>query len=232
MNPQSTYGPAGVPSDAWAMIAAALILLAPAVGRAEDPPSRVVLFDGKTLDGWKKVGSYKAGEVKVEGGSIVLGKGEPMTAIVCTRPGLPTTNYELTFEARRTAGDDFFAAATFPVGSSFLTLVNGGWGGSVTGLSSVDGADASENGTSHFVKYQNGTWYRFRVRVTASALRCLLDDKEIIALRHDGQQLNTRIEVRDCQPLGFASWRCAGEVRAVVVRPLSAAEVEAVEKVD
>lgn len=231
MNPRRTNHRAGISSLARATISA-LILLAPGVGRAEEPPGRVALFDGKSLDGWKKVDSYKAGEVKAEGGSLLMGQGGPMTAIVCTRPDLPKTNYELSFEARRVAGEDFFAAATFPVGSSYLTLVNGGWGGSITGLSSINGADASENETNRFVKYKNGTWYRFRVRVTARAVRCLVDDKEIIALHHEDQPLGTRIEVQGCQPLGFASYRSAGEIRAVAIRPLSPAEIAAVEKVD
>ncbi len=214
-----------------AAIVAAFVLLGPGPVRSDDPPAgKIALFDGKTLDGWKRVESFKAGEVKVEGGSIVLGPGGPMTGVVSTRKGLPTADYELTFEARRTEGGDFFAAATFPVGPSFLTLVNGGWGGGVTGLSSINGADASENETNRFAKYQNGTWYRFRIRVTGEVVRVGLDDREIIAFRHDGQQVKTRIEVRDCQPLGFASWRSAGSVRGVEVRPLSPAEVAACNK--
>jgi hypothetical protein len=211
------------------LAASALTLLAIAAraGNLPGPAGTVVLFDGKGLDGWKKVESYKAGEVKVEDGSIVLGVGGPMTAAVCTRKDLLTTDYELTFEARRTEGSDFFAAATFPVGASFLTLVNGGWGGSVTGLSSINGADASENETNRYVKFQNGTWYRFRVRVTGAVVRCRVDDNEIIAVRHEGQQVKTRVEVRGCQPLGFASYRSAGAVRAIEVRPLSAEEVKA-----
>ncbi|WP_435007617.1 3-keto-disaccharide hydrolase [Tundrisphaera lichenicola] len=217
---------------AWA-IAATLAFLGATVVRADDPPrGRVRLFDGKSLDGWKKVESYKAGEAKVEDGAIVLEKGGPMTAIASTRPDLPKTNYELSFEARRTSGDDFFAAATFPVGGSFLTLVNGGWGGSITGLSSINGADASENETNRFVKYENGTWYKFRVVVTDSVVRCQVDGKEIIALDYEGQQVKTRLEVRNCQPLGFASWRSGGEVRAIEVRPLSDAEVEAAKKLE
>jgi hypothetical protein len=212
------------------VLAASVMTLASIEAGAAAPPEpagTIVLFDGKSLDGWKKVGSFKAGEVRVEGGSIVLNVGGPMTAVVSNRKDLPTTNYELTFEARRTEGSDFFAAATFPVGPSFLTLVNGGWGGSVTGLSSINGADASENETNRFVKYQDGTWYKFRVQVTDAVVRCRLDDKEIIAVRHEGQQLKTRVEVRGCQPLGFASYRSAGGVRAVQVRPLTAAEVKA-----
>jgi hypothetical protein len=194
---------------------------------AEEPPAKLVLFDGKSLDGWKKVDSFKAGAVKVEDGSIVIEAGGPMSSVVSTRTDLPTTDYELSFEAKRTAGQDFFAAATFPVGKSFITLINGGWGGGVTGLSSINGSDASENETRRFVKYQDNTWYRFRVQVTDDVIRCWIDDKETFVVNYKGQQVKTRIETRACQPLGFATYRSTGAVKAVQVRKLNAAEIAA-----
>ena len=74
------------------------------------------------------------------------------------------------------------------MGKSFITLVNGGWGGSVTGLSSLNGADASENETRKFVKYQNNTWYRFRVHVTGEVIRCWIDDKEPFGVNYQDVQ--------------------------------------------
>ena len=194
---------------------------------ADEPPAKLVLFDGKSLEGWKKVDSYKAGGVKVEDGALVLEAGGPMTSLVSTRSDLFKADYELTFEARRVVGEDFFAAATFPVGSSFITLVNGGWGGKVTGLSSINGSDASENETRRFVKYQNNTWYRFRVHVTGEVIRCWIDDKETFAVNYGGQEVKTRIETRPCQPLGFATYRSTGAVRAVQVRKLTPTEIAA-----
>src|SRR4051812_4164921 len=160
------------------------LLVSSAAFQAEGDPSAgkprtLVLFDGKSLEGWVKTDFFGAGEVKVEDGSIRMSEGRSMTGITSTRRDLPTTNYELSYEAMRLSGRDFFAAATFPVGKSFVTLVNGGWGGSVTGLSSLNGADASENETGRFVEYRNKTWYRFRARVTDEVIRCWVDDKEI-----------------------------------------------------
>ncbi len=54
-----------------------------------------VLFDGKSLEGWKKSDFYKAGEVKFEAGLIIKSKGVSMSGITSTRKDLPTTNYEL-----------------------------------------------------------------------------------------------------------------------------------------
>ncbi len=184
-----------------------------------------VLFDGKSLEGWKKSDFYKAGEVKVEDGQIIMSKGVSMSGITSTRQDLPRTNYELSYEAMRLAGRDFFAAATFPIGNSYVTLVNGGWGGGVTGLSSLDGMDASENDSTRSFRYQDRTWYRFRVRVTEKMIRCLIDDKEILAIAHRDRRVATRIETRRNQPLGFATWESTGAVRHIEIRPLSAAEI-------
>jgi Domain of Unknown Function (DUF1080) len=222
---------------------AGLLATALAAGQAQAPApkapaggpagtAKVVLFDGKTLDGWKKTDFHEAGEVKVEGGRIVLAVGDPMTGITTTRKDLPKTNYELTYEAMRTSGGDFFAAATFPVGGSYITLVNGGWSGFVTGLSSLDGMDASENETTHSIKYENNKWYRFRVRVTGEVIRCWLDDKEIVAVQHSEKHVRTRIEVRANEPLGFAAWKTGGALRNLEIRPLSPAEVAANNKIE
>lgn len=196
-------------------------------GRADEPEARV-LFDGESLAGWKKTDFYRPGEVAVEDGAIVM-KASPamagMTGVTCTRTDLPTTDYELRYEATRLDGSDFFAAATFPVGKSHVTLVNGGWGGHVTGISSVDGADASENETSTAYTYRNRTWYRFRVRVTGKTIRCWIDDKEVVDLDHEGRQLRTRLETRSNEPLGFATWQTSGAVRGISIRRLTPEEV-------
>ncbi len=203
---------------------------AKAAPRAGD--GKRVLFDGKTLDGWKKTDFHDSGQVKVEDGRIVLAAGMPMTGITSTRDDLPRTDYELTYEAMRTSGDDFFAAATFPVGKSYITLVNGGWGGYVTGLSNLNGMNASENETTRSIKYANKTWYRYRVRVTGEVIRCWVDDKEVAAVDYREKHVGTRVETRPSEPLGFATWKTGGAIRSVEVRPLSPEEIAATNKIE
>jgi hypothetical protein len=189
-----------------------------------------VLFDGKSLDGWKPTPFHMAGGVKVEDGAIVIGAGDPMSGVTTTRNDLPKTDYELTYEARRVKGSDFFAAATFPVGKSYITFVNGGWGGGVTGLSSINGSDASENETTQFLDYKAGQWYRFRARVTAEAIVGWIDDKQVFAVNYKDRPVGTRIETRENQPLGFATYNTTGAVRKVEVRALTPQEVAATNK--
>jgi len=197
----------------------------PEADQPADKPETLVMFDGKGLDGWKKADYAGAGAVKVEGGVIVMGVGKSMTGITSTRQDLPRTNYELSYEAIRFAGTDFFAACTFPVGKSCLTLVNGGWGGNVTGLSRLDGSDASENETGTFFKYRDKTWYRFRVRVTDEGVRCWIDDKKVVEVNIKGRHVDTRIESNATRPLGFATWESSGGVRDIAIRMLTPAEV-------
>jgi len=196
---------------------------------APPPPEARALFDGKTLEGWQKTDYYKADTVNVraDGGAIVLPVGDALSGVTSTRKDLPTADYELSYEAMRTEGGDFFAAATFPVRDGFLTFVNGGWGGNITGLSCIDGADASENETTTGFTYKNQTWYRFRIRVTADAVRCWIDDKEIVKADVRNRELTTRIQVRASEPLGFSAWESAGAVRKIMLRPLTKAEIAA-----
>jgi hypothetical protein len=227
------------PHRRFAVSVATIFVFLANLAAAQTPKDRpsvksksVILFDGKSLDGWKKTDFVHSGEVKVEDGSIVMSVGREMTGITSTRKDLPKLDYELIYEARRLSGEDFFAAATFPVADSFLTLVNGGWGGNITGLSSLDGMDASQNETGRSFKFEAKRWYKFRVHVTGKMIRCSIDDKEITSVNYEDRRLSTRLETRPSQPLGFATWNTAGAVRNVEIRKLTPAEVVAANKTD
>jgi hypothetical protein len=202
------------------------------VGPTKSQTQPLVLFDGKSLAGWKKTSFAHAGEVKVEDGTIIMSAGSSMTGITSTRPDLPRVDYQFSYEAMRLSGVDFFAAATFPVGPSYITLVNGGWGGHVTGLSNLNGMDASENETTRSLEYKDKTWYRFRVRVTDVVIRCWVDDKEIIAIDYRERRVGTRIETRANEPLGFATWETGGALRNIEICRLTPDEIAATNKID
>lgn len=190
------------------------------------------LFNGKNLDGWKNCDFVGTGEVSVSEGTLVMGAGNSMTGVKCSRKDLPTTDYEAGFEAKRVKGNDFFAALTFPVGKSHATFVNGGWGSSVTGVSSINGSDASENETNTYYPYKNDVWYRFRVRVTDKRIRCWVNDKMVVDLELEDRRIDTRIETDECKPLGFASWESSGVVRNIHLKSLTAAEIKATNEPD
>jgi hypothetical protein len=153
----------------------------PMPGRAAEPPGSKKpvaarnerqkekwqpLFNGRSLGKWKVIDAFdysRHGKVTVRDGRIVLEAGRPATGIKWTGP-FPKIDYELTFEAMRVEGDDFFTAVTFPVGDAALTLVVGGWGGSTVGLSIIDGEMAAENETCLSRDFDQKRWYRIRLR--------------------------------------------------------------------
>lgn len=179
------------------------------------------LFTPDRLEGWAATDFFQPGQVTIRDGVVTLGKGNPMTGITITRKELPQNNFELSYEARRLEGDDFFAAATFPVGDGFLTFVNGGWSGNVTGLSSIDGADASENETGRRVDFENGSWYRFGIEVFGAKVKVSVDGKVVVDFDGTGRSLKTRVESRPSQPLGFASFGSVGEIRNARLRRIA-----------
>lgn len=183
------------------------------------------LFDGKTLDGWKSTEFGGEGEVAVKDGAIILNQGSELTGITYTGK-LPKTNYELLVEAKRLGGIDFFAATTFPVGDSFASFIPGGWAGGVTGISSVNGFDASENETTKFRAFDDNTWYKFRIRVTDEKLLVFVDDKVQVDLDLKDKKMSTRNEVDLSKPLGIATYNTKAAIRAVKTRELSADEVK------
>jgi hypothetical protein len=100
------------------------------------------LFNGKDLEGWKITNFGGEGEVYVENGEVVITQGADLSGIH-TEQEIPKVDYEIQFEAQRAAGSDFFAGLTFPVKDSHCSLILGGWGGGVCGISSLNGMDAS-----------------------------------------------------------------------------------------
>src|ERR1039458_8713934 len=118
------------------------------------------LFDGKTLTNWAVTDFAGHGPVSVASGQINIGMGAELSGINWTNGTLPKTDYEISLEAIKVDGGDFFCGLTFPVADSSCSLIIGGWGGGVIGLSSLDGNDASENETTRSKALETGHWYQ------------------------------------------------------------------------
>lgn len=184
------------------------------------PAEWTPLFDGKTLKGWKEAPFIGRGKVQVENGTIVIGEGS-LTGITWTGE-FPQSGYEIRFEAVRLEGSDFFAGITFPVGKSFCTWINGGWGGSVVGLSSLDGDDASENDTTTSKDFVKDRWYAFRLAVTEKRIRGWIDESLIIDADISGRKVDLRLgEIDLNKPLGFAAYSTKAGLRKVEYRRLA-----------
>jgi hypothetical protein len=191
-------------------------------GRALAAGGWTPLFDGASLKGWKQTPFRGSGTVEVKDGAIQIGKGH-LTGITWAGADFPKSNYEIRFEAVRKEGNDFFAGITFPVKDSFCTWINGGWGGAVVGLSSLDGDDASENDTSTVRDFEKGRWYAFRLSVRDDRIQGWIDNVLVI----DADITDRRVDLRPgeidlCTPLGFATYSTVAGLRNVEYRKLSA----------
>lgn len=169
-------------------------------------------FHNKKLKEWKSTNFGGEGSVEVDNDSVVLGIGSPLTGITRTGP-VPDGDYEVELEAQRVDGRDFFCALTFPVKKSHCSLVVGGWGGSVVGISSIDGEDASENDTTTYMKFDRQRWYKIRVRVTEKAIVAWIDDEKVIDRNIESSKLSIRVEVDLSRPLGIATYETRAAIR-------------------
>lgn len=183
------------------------------------------LFDGKTLTGWKSANFGGEGEVLIKDSAIVMEAGNNMTGATYTKGDFPKMNYEVSLQGKRLKGNDFFCTTTFPVGDSFCSLVMGGWGGTIVGLSSLDFFDASENPTTKFIDFKKDQWYTVRIRVTQERIQAWIDDKSVVDVSTKGKKISIRAECDLCKPFGIATWRTTGAVRDIKVRTLTAAEL-------
>ena len=197
-------------------------------GAPANPPE-VELFDGETLRGWRTIEFEVGGgaEASVAGdGTLQIGAGEPMAGIVLDNPNiqLPNGDYEIELEAMIVDGDDFFCGLTFPVPSqgTCCTLIVGGWGGTLVGLSNVNGTDASLNTTRHDRPFEPRRWYRIRTRVTAEYIDVWIDGVPVIELEITGRKISMRPgAIEKCQPLGLATYRTAAAYRNLRLRHLA-----------
>ncbi|MBB5032028.1 family 16 glycoside hydrolase [Prosthecobacter vanneervenii] len=205
----------------------ALLVLGTAFAIADDKPvaakpeagREIVLFNGKSLDDWEMVDVGGSGQVELEGGLMLINQGENISGAVYKKAAaLPMINYEITLEAKRMQGVDFFVGLTFPVGDvkHCATLVCGGWGGSVTGISSIDGLDASENNTSSYQRYNDNQWYPIKLRVTAKNLSAWVGDKQVIDEDIEGKKISVRPgPVESYLPLSFTTYNTMAAIRNV-----------------
>ncbi|TWT50327.1 hypothetical protein Pla22_30690 [Rubripirellula amarantea] len=168
---------------------------------------------------------------------IRLELGDPITGVRFSGE-VPQNNYELKFQAKRIEGIDFFCGVTFPIDESALTLVLGGWGGGITGISSIDGLDASENSTTLFRHYENEIWYDVRIRVSDFGVEAWIgepdpknpkqrEESNVVELMREGQKFGLRFEMDLCTPLGLANYQCVSEFRNLGWRKLSQSEIDA-----
>jgi len=104
------------------------------------------------------------------------------------------------------------------VGESFCSLIVGGWGGPVVGLSSIDGHDASDNETRTLKKFDHDTWYAIHLKVSEEKIEAWIDGEQIIDFTTEGRQLSIRPEVTLSRPFGICSWTTTAALRNIQLK--------------
>jgi hypothetical protein len=184
---------------------------------------QIILFDGKNLDNWERTDFAGKGDVRIdENGSLVLEMGAELSGVRWKgKTELPKIDYEVTLQAKRTMGSDFFCGLTFPFKESHATLILGGWGGSLIGISSLDDFDASENETGDAYVFEDKKWYDVRLRVTEEKLQVWLNDKMVIDTDVEGRKVSMRFgEIEMSVPFGICTYATTGVIRDVKIRKL------------
>jgi hypothetical protein len=181
------------------------------------------LFDGKSLHGWKETDFAGHGEIASTNGLLIMNMGDPFTGVNLTNP-FPKMNYELALDAMRVNGSDFFCGITMPIGETFCSLIVGGWGGSLFGISSLDGMDASENETTRFMNFERGKWYRIRIRVTEGRIEGWLDKEKLVDVVTTDKKISLRPgDIELSKPFGIACWQTTAALREIKFRSVSKA---------
>ena len=179
------------------------------------------MFDGKTLTGWRETDFAGHGEIQCQFGLIILNTGDPFTGINWTNEP-PKMNYELALDAMRVTGSDFFCGITGPVGTNFCSLIVGGWGGSLLGISSLDSMDASENETTKFMNFEQDRWYRIRLRVTDGRIEAWIDKEKLVDVNTTGKRISVRPgDIELSRPFGLSAWQTTAALREIRMRAVS-----------
>jgi len=173
-----------------------------------------VLFDGVSLDNWQVIDFEGHGDISIDDSCIIINKGELISGIRWTED-FPKTNYEVNLYAKRIDGSDFFCGLTFPVKESFLTLILGGWGGALAGLSCIDGYDAANNSTGNIFRFASGWWYAVRLRVTDKKIEAWVEDDKIVDFTIENSRLSLRWEVESSVPFGITTYKTTGALRNI-----------------
>jgi hypothetical protein len=180
----------------------------------------LTLFNGTSLDNWSKTDYAGKGEIFIDNNqTLVMEMGATLSGIHWTGDDLPVENYEISLQARRTMGSDFFCGLTFPYKDSHATLILGGWGGSLIGISSIDDFDASENETGDAYIFEEKEWYNIRLVVMETKLKVFINGETVIDADVAGKKVAMRVgEIEMSVPLGITTYGTTGEFKNIVLR--------------
>ncbi len=169
-------------------------------------------------DEWEGV----SGGIVEVGEELSIGWGEGLTN-VRWKGQVPAASFELELKAKRVNGTDFFCALTFPARGpeQCVSLIVGGWGGSLVGISSIDGKDASENEIQKIRTFETDVWYQIRLVREGESIKVWIDGEKFIDVDTMGKTLSLRQGgIEECAPFGLATWQTSARIKDIRWRGL------------
>jgi hypothetical protein len=175
---------------------------------------QITLFDGETLDFWDSAPFPFCGKIEVHDSAIILQRGQPLSGIVWN--GLiRQMNYELSLQAKRIDGEDFFCGITFPIGQNFASLLIGSSGGSDCRLCCIGGLEPSVSAQSQ--PFENERWYSVRLRVAGTHIQAWIDETAAVDLDTTDKMLALRDDLAASKPLAIMTNNASAAVRKIVL---------------
>lgn len=184
------------------------------------------LFDGESFGGWApfvKSQYDTGGPVELKGGAITLSAGRPYSAVLWSG-GFPRTNYEIELSAMKTDGNDIFCGLLFPVGTNYCSMILGGWGNSIVGLSCVDYMTAADNSTATMKAFNADEWYDVRLKVTDEKIEAWVNEEQLIDLELFEKRISPYFGLEIFAPFGIFTFETAGMVKDIFIRRLEEME--------
>lgn len=169
---------------------------------------------------WAVADFSGSGGVCVLDDAILMKAGNEMTGIKW-QGDLPEGDYEITLDAMRVSGNDFFCGLTVPKQDTSFSLVVGGWGGTCIGISCLDWADAYNNETAVFRGLQSHRWYPIKLRVVGDQIQAWVDNEQVVDVDVSNREVDIRWEMEPTKPLGIATWCTTGAIRNFRITPVS-----------
>ncbi len=184
------------------------------------------VFDGKSLKGWKpfiKTKYETGGAVEVKNGAVQLAIGLPYSAVMWEGEFL-RSNYEVELKAKRTDGNDIFCGLLFPVGTNYCTMILGGWGNSVVGLSCVNFMIAADNETAVMKSFMENEWYDVKLRVTSEKIEAWVEGEQLIDLELAEKIITPYFGLEIFAPFGFFTFETSAAVKDIYVKRIAEGE--------
>jgi hypothetical protein len=102
-----------------------------------------------------------------------------------------------------------------------VTLIVGGWGGSLVGISCIDDKDASENDSQKTHAFMTDVWYPIRLVREGESIKVWINGEKLIDIDTSGKSLSLRQGgIEECAPFGLATWQTTARIKDIRWRGL------------